>query len=717
MNSKENSQIRTTLQNILKHITRISIENLPEAHVIYDELNTAEDFFFQREWRNVSETLKIIRNFLAKFNVSGIAADSCLERFKLIQQFIAKLMDYETRTEIAIMQGNILKPALGLFDFAAVSKTDRKESLTTFADDPEILQLFVDETQDSLDTFESIFQRLESNPKGYQLPPALFRDMHSIKGNAGVLGFHKIEKLTHIIESVLLGYRDAGSERNQIVDALFESLDTLKILIDYAAEKDTGVHVDTDPVFQKLEFLLENASAFPNENQEQPEPSIKNMTEDKSSPSASDLKVKLNKLDDLIDRSGELHLSWIKQKELLKEFLFIFNTIKKHRQILSDDINDLKHKFKQLPNEIGQNLRNIQDAEEQFLDVEEKILQTTDNVGHIVSGIQEGLLDIRMVPLNQLFNRLPRIVRDLSKKTGKTVHLNITGSEVRIDKRILEKMYDPLMHLIRNAVDHGIEPAEKRRQKNKPEEGEISIEAKRSGNKIIIEIKDDGGGFNLDQIKDRALKGALCTTDEIARWTEQDLIRLIFKPGFSTKAEVTNISGRGVGMDVVLENVNLLKGSVDVRPNPNGGCIFTIELPLSLAIDRVIYISVGLEKYAVFLRHIRETAVTSSGLLEQIENKYYFHKNESLVQVMTLDSIFQKEAAAKSYMPNILSLVLLKDRDLALGVDELLGIEEILTKPLPEEFSDLNYFSGLTINNAGNIVLILNLPYIAQTLT
>ncbi|MGC2131544.1 MAG: chemotaxis protein CheA, partial [Candidatus Aquilonibacter sp.] len=319
--------------------------------------------------------------------------------------------------------------------------------------------------------------------------------------------------------------------------------------------------------------------------------------------------------------------------------------------------------------------------------------------------IQESIMKVRMVPIGQVFDRFPRLVRDVAKARGKEVQLVISGAETDLDKTIVDEVGEPLMHLLRNNVDHGIEPPDEREKLGKARVGTISLNAYHEGNQIIIEVSDDGGGINLEKVRARGIKQGLISADD--RLSDREIIELIFTPGFSTADVVSDVSGRGVGMDVVKRNISRLKGVFDVDTTPGQGTRFTIKLPLTLAIIQALLVRVGEELYAIPL-----DSVIESQRVEMVDVRTV-HGNEVITlrgQVVPLVRIAEFFELGGQRDPDKVMIVIvgLQGRQVGLVVDQFEGEQEIVIKPLSDVVGRIAGISGATILGNGSISLIID---------
>lgn len=324
----------------------------------------------------------------------------------------------------------------------------------------------------------------------------------------------------------------------------------------------------------------------------------------------------------------------------------------------------------------------------------------------LTSQLQTATLRMRMQPIANIFNRYPRIVRDLAKEMGKDVELIISGEETELDRNIIEEINDPLVHLLRNAVDHGIEPPEERERSGKPRKGRISLSAYHMENTIVIEIQDDGRGIDPKKIAQKAIERGIITEEKLEAMSERDVINLIFTPGFSTSERVNDVSGRGVGMDVVRNNVKKLGGMVEVESGVGRGTRVLIKLPLTLAISQSLLVMSGERVYAIPLTSIIEIARISPGEVRLIGGKEVIHLRGEILPILRLGEIFGCEGGGSD--GRYMVVIGLAEMRIGLAVDRVLGKEEVVIKPLGPFLGSIPGIAGATIMGDGRVALIID---------
>jgi len=336
----------------------------------------------------------------------------------------------------------------------------------------------------------------------------------------------------------------------------------------------------------------------------------------------------------------------------------------------------------------------------------EQLLQNT-------KELQESVMRIRMLPISFAFNRFPRLIHDLSKKTGKQIELILKGEQTELDKTVMEQIGDPLVHLVRNAVDHGIESTDVRLANGKPEQGTIILNAYHQGGSIVIEISDDGGGINREAVFNKAIEKGI--VDGNTSLTDSQVFDLILEPGFSTAKELSDISGRGVGMDVVKKNIQSLGGRIQIESTEGKGSTFKVHLPLTLAILDGQLVRVGSEIYIIPLITIVESLQAQSELINRVSGDMVVYRlREDNVPVLPIYQLFNLEAETKEVEGSLLVVVEAEDQKIGLMVDDLLAQQQVVIKSLNENYQQVEGISGATILGDGSVAMILDIPGIIQ---
>jgi two-component system chemotaxis sensor kinase CheA len=364
-----------------------------------------------------------------------------------------------------------------------------------------------------------------------------------------------------------------------------------------------------------------------------------------------------------------------------------------------DQLDDLHGLVEQL---VTSRIKLRRAVEEEKLDSASENLNELDK---ITANLQNTVMDMRLIPLKKVVGKFPRLVRDLSRDLGKEVEFTIEGEDIELDRTILTEISDPLMHILRNAVDHGIEPPEERASAGKPRTGQIELSASRERDHVIIEVSDDGGGLDVEAIKAQALEKSVRSADEIETMTDSEIYDLVFHPGFSTAEEVTDTSGRGVGMDVVHDTVTKLDGSVNVESTPGEGTTVSLRLPVTMAIVKVLFVQVGEEQYGIPIKNVDE--ITRATVAKTINGSEVIKHNDEIYPIVHLNEAFEVPGRTKNG-DGMLVRIRESERKIALHCDSVESQEEVVVKPLEGILSGTPGLSGTAVLGDGNIVHILD---------
>ena len=342
-----------------------------------------------------------------------------------------------------------------------------------------------------------------------------------------------------------------------------------------------------------------------------------------------------------------------------------------------------------------------------------ELMETLEQMDRVTGDLQNIVMKVRMVPVSAVFNRFPRMVRDVSKELGKEINLTIEGEETELDRTVIDEIGDPIMHLLRNSLDHGVESPEKREAKGKSPVGEVGLIARHEGNNVVIMITDDGAGIDADKIRRKAVEKGMISQEEAERLDDADAVRLIFLPGFSTAEQITDISGRGVGMDVVRSKIEALSGHVDVETHIDEGSVFKIKLPLTLAIIQAMLVQVQEEMYAIPLGSIDSTISIEATDIQTVQNKEVIVLRGEIIPIIRMEEALQVPHTKDS---DELFVVVVHAGEAKAGivVDNLIGQQEIVIKTLGNLFAGLKLFGGATVLGDGKVALILDVATMIQ---
>ncbi len=471
----------------------------------------------------------------------------------------------------------------------------------------EIISEFVTEAEETLEKIDPMFVDLEARGYDKDILNEIFRGMHTLKGAAGFLGFQPIVDVAHRAESIMKRLRDGEMTiTREIMDSILKSVDMLRLLISHISSKD-NVEENISPLLLELDSVISGQPATGRaEVVQQPE-----AIPEREAPVEEPAEVVAQMQE--TPSPGEGHAASAHPQPAQAEEQV--QQVSKEREVVStlrvdisriDKVMDLAGEIVLARNRLLNLAMKLELTHSGDSNVE-SLLETTSFLDRVTSDLQLAVMKIRMQPIQKVFSRFPRMVRDLSRNLGKEIDLEIFGEDTEVDKSVNENIGDPLIHIIRNSIDHGIEFADEREAKGKHRKGRIIISAYQKGTQIVIEVSDDGKGIDVEGVKKKALKQGIVTEEEIIKMPDEAAINLIFLPGFSTKEVSTELSGRGVGMDVVKTNVAKLNGYVEVLTERERGSTFRISLPLTLAIIQAMMVRIGNEYYALPQSMIEET--------------------------------------------------------------------------------------------------------------
>ncbi|MDD5723084.1 MAG: response regulator [Syntrophales bacterium] len=541
---------------------------------------------------------------------------------------------------------------------------------------------------------------------------AVFRSAHTLKGASRMMSFIPISELAHKLESALDALRQEKIQKSgPFSDLLFRCIDTISEMVEKAASGEALAEIP-----EKLGEELERAAdgkvsreIQPGEIMKAPFPkSEKQRISDKQSAIPDSIRISGDRLDRLIKLIGEIASGHHRLMYLIKEF--------EKLSAISMDLLPLI-KTEGTPTGYFQKKPINTAVTDLFYGIQQAMPGVKEHAGvleHLIEEFQDMSLQLRMLPLSTLFNAFQRTVRDISREFGKEIDFLIEGGETELDKKMIEKLGDPLLHMIRNSIDHGIEDPVIRKQKGKPEVGEIKLKAGYEGENVLIELSDDGAGISVDKIKEKAIKKNLLDKEQIDILPHSEIINLIFQPGFSTSDMITDLSGRGVGMDVVQKNIREdLKGAIRIETKQDHGTTFFIRLPLTMAIMHVLSVGVGDMAFAVPSNFIDEIiTVGEEDLIDVVGEKAVRRKDQVIPVVALADLLRLKTNGPRRENDLLIFIVTTGGEYLGLLVNSLLAEEYRTVKPLPSHLRTAQWISGVTISSQNKIENVLHIPKI-----
>jgi len=608
--------------------------------------------------------------------------------------------------------------------------------------DADIVREFLVESYENLDRLDRDLIALEKDPGNRETLASVFRTIHTIKGTSGFLAFNQLESVTHAGESLLSRLRDGLLPLTaEITTALLTMVDAVReMLKSIEADGKEGQRNDQE-LISTLARLLEPASPTPIPEKESAETVIACNPGEPSIPNLGEILIKrgVAKISDVHNaveqqKSGDpRHVGEILVEKGAVKSHDIVDALNAQQQARGQSASDTTirvdvSQLDRLMNRMGE-LVLLRNQIVQFTSSTEDtdLIKTSQRLNLLTTELQEGVMKTRMQPIDNIWGKFPRTVRDVALGCGKQVRIEMEGKETELDKTIIEAIKDPLTHLVRNAVDHGIESPETRRASGKNPEGRLLLRAYHEGGQVNIEISDDGAGLNYEKIRTKAIQKALVTADQAARMTEREITNLITLPGFSTAETVTNVSGRGVGMDVVKTNIEKIGGTVDVQSKSGQGCTVRMKIPLTLAIIPALIVTTAGDRYAIpqvsLLELVRLEGEQARKGIERVNGAAVLRLRGRLVPLVYLNHELKSEDEAPTAVRPVsrretenVNIVLLRadEQSFGLVVDEINDTEEIVVKPLSKQLKSVNTYAGATIMGDGKVALILDVLGLAQ---
>ena len=634
----------------------------------------------------------------------------------------------------------------------------------------EILQDFLVESFELVEKLDEDLVELENTPEDLELLNGIFRVAHTVKGASSFLNFDVLTHLTHHMEDVLNKARHGELVITpDIMDVVLESIDLMKALLNTIRDTSADAGIDVSACVSRLDKIsggegevVEVELAVPVEEVVVAEAEVEVESQDEEeldfdSMSDEDVEAEIERLlnqrqdEDKAKRAAKI-ASGEKVPEVppapsedepavtpppaappaapakpapaapsgdAKAAAPAKRAPAAVEQTIRVDVKRLDH----LMNLIGElvlaknRLIKINDDVEERYEGEEfleELNQVVSIVSLVTTDLQIAVMKTRMLPIGKVFNKFPRMIRDLTRELNKKIELEISGEETELDKSIVEEIGDPLVHIIRNSCDHGVEMPDTRIAAGKSETGTIKLKAYNEGNAIVIQIDDDGKGLDVDMLKNKSLEKGIITEKEADSMSDKEAFALIFKPGFSTAAAVTNVSGRGVGMDVVKTNIEKLNGIIDIDSELGQGTSIKLKIPLTLAIIQALLVGVQEEYYAIPLASVLETVRISQDEIYTVENRSVMRLREEVLSLVHIGDIFEVDRILDSGEHAYVVVLGLGAQKLGLIVDSLVGQEEIVIKSLGDYLKGIEGIAGATIRGDGGVTLIVDVVALMQ---
>lgn len=620
----------------------------------------------------------------------------------------------------------------------------------------EILEDFLVEAFELIEQLDQNLVELEANPDDLELLNSIFRVAHTIKGSSSFLNFDVLTHLTHHMEDVLNKARHGELKlEHHVMDVVLESIDLMKALLHAIRDhgNDTSIGLDITDICTRLDAISSGegsaVAAAPVEEKKVEEPSIKIIDEEsKDYSKLSDQEVedeierllKIRKEEDKKRREAnaapaapvgltskapsmkdeeeeEVEVRKAPSRASMQADTANAPAKKEAASAMEQTIRVEVKRLDHLMNLIGELvlgknrlLKIYDDVEERYEGEKflEELNQVVSSISLVTTDLQIAVMKTRMLPIAKVFNKFPRMVRDLSRELGKQIELEISGEETELDKSIVEEIGDPLVHIIRNSCDHGIEDGKTRLLKGKPEVGLIQLKAYNEGNHIVIEITDDGNGLDADVLRSKAIEKGMISEREADGMSDKEAFALIFKPSLSTAKVVTNVSGRGVGMDVVKTNIEKLNGIIDVDSELGRGTVIKLKIPLTLAIIQALLVGAQEEYYAIPLASVLETVRIPLDEIYTIEGKNVLRLRDEVLSLVRLSDIFGVRQVYEGAEHTYVVVIGLAESKLGVVVDTLVGQEEIVIKSLGDYLQGIEGIAGATIRGDGRVTLIID---------
>ncbi|RTL48288.1 MAG: hybrid sensor histidine kinase/response regulator [Bradyrhizobiaceae bacterium] len=597
----------------------------------------------------------------------------------------------------------------------------------------DLLREFLTETSESLDTVDNQLVKFEQDPNNAKILDNIFRLVHTIKGTCGFLGLPRLEALAHAAETLMGKFRDGMPVTAEAVSVILMTIDRIKDILTELESTEAEPEGSDPDLIETLHGMAEGGAQAAS-------PEI--------SPAPAETKTEGTLVLQVLERElrpGEVSLDDLERafRETEVEIAppaapvtlsaeateaakaasrkpVIENDLteadKVSAQSIRVNVDTLEH-LMTMVSELVLTRNQLLEISRRHEDTEFKVpLQRLSNV---TAELQEGVMKTRMQPIGNAWQKLPRIVRDLSSELGKQIELEMHGADTELDRQVLDLIKDPLTHMVRNSADHGLETPAERLAAGKPEQGTIRVSAYHEGGHIIICIADNGRGLNTERIKQKALQNGLATESELEKMSESQIHKFIFAPGFSTAAAVTSVSGRGVGMDVVRTNIDQIGGNIDVKSVPNEGSSFTIKIPLTLAIVSALIVEAAGERFAIpqisVVELVRARA-NSEHRIERIKDTPVLRLRNKLLPLMHLKKLLKLDDDRNIDPENGFIVVMqVGSQTFGVVVDSVFHTEEIVVKPMSTKLRHIGMFSGNTILGDGAVIMIIDPNGISQS--
>lgn len=593
----------------------------------------------------------------------------------------------------------------------------------------DLIKEFLVECNENLDRLDGELVKLEIDPSSQELLSSIFRTIHTIKGSCGFLGFAKLEKVAHVGESLLSRLRDGKlSLTPEFTSGLLAMVDAIRVML---GEIQTTEQDGNETYAELIETLnsLQNQgqqtasdagsnAPLPKEYSKKYQGSNPEENSAKSVPPAS-VSTPAARLPPVLPEPPDALAAGPEESQMAQHP----QDDSRSKNAVPETIRVDVHLLDRLMNLVGELvLTRNQITQFSARQSDPNLVSPAQQLNLLTSELQEEVMRTRMQPISNIFDKFPRVVRDVATTHGKQVVIEMEGKETELDRSLLEAIKDPLTHIVRNSVDHGIETPDQRVARGKRAEGHLKLRACHEGGQVLVEISDDGAGIDTARVKSKAIERGVITAQQAGRMSEGELLNLVFLPGFSTVEKVTNLSGRGVGMDVVKTNIDRVNGTVDLQSYPGQGTTIRIKIPLTLAIVRAVIIQSDGNRFAIPQVNIQELVRLEPDRvrteIESVHGVPVYRMRGRLLPLVYLNEELKlaKQAGNQAGQDEATNIVVLQANDHPFGlvVNEINDSEEIVVKPLSKQLRGLKIFAGATIMGDGKVALILDVVGLAQ---
>jgi chemosensory pili system protein ChpA (sensor histidine kinase/response regulator) len=737
------------------------------AHIFHYAMNAAlSPDMYGPLTEFISDAISVLEFDLLQISSTGAETTADIAAFKTRYSFaFPPAAQADPAAEAPTMNAGLGEPVPGVFPAASYAAYLPQDGEVP----DEVLEFFIPEAEEHLQVVTECLLALEANPNPEEIH-RLFRSIHTVKGSAAQVGLHRLSAVAHRLEDLIGHMRDGHLQPSaEIVDLCLASVDVLKKFLHRQWSSEEEMAGAVDPLLSRIADLApeesEEAARAP-ESLGEGQPAAAEAAQHSAAPrpaaqlpEAKSVRISLERLDRMMNAVGELVINRTRMLGRLTELAKLVEVLNFSKGRLSGKVSEFqeKHEFTRLRNTLvpgsqapqmdtfgghraslpgapANDLFEFSDLEmdryddfnilsrsltEISADVTEVLTQLEGFMGRVDTDIdeftklahhlQDEITAARMVPIGNLYTRLSRTVRDAAKATGKPVELMLEGAETELDNNIIQHISDPLIHLVRNAVAHGIDEIESRRQTGKSEKGRITVRAYHRGNHIFIEVEDDGRGIDYEKVRQRVIESGAMSPVAAAELSERELREFLFRPGFSTASATSELAGRGVGLDVVRSNVHALNGEIEVHSEAGHGARFTVKVPLTLIISQALFVRCGSSQFALPLALVEEIRRIKPEEIEDVGGKLLTRVRDVITEVVRLD--LQLALPPLEPINGYFHMVIVKVAGKHVGVivEEVLGKDEIVIKNLGDYLRRVKLFPGTTIASDGSLILLIDL--------